>query len=98
MRKITEQVFDKVKKDLHWYVRTWAVASRFDLSVKTITQIKCSKDFEEYREQCQAQHPPTIYSLKDEILELHRLTFRKDNTYIAPPTARKAVAELQAHV
>lgn len=98
MHKITEELFHKAKKDLHWYTSSRSVATRLNLSIKTVIQIKHSITFQAYHEQSKAQHPPTLYSLKEEILELHKLTFKKDNTYIAPPTARKAIAELQANV
>lgn len=99
MKRVTEELFTQVKKPLYnRLTRPRVLANKFELSLKTILQIRGSKNFEEYCQQNRAQHPPVTFSLADEVLHLHKLTFRQDNDYIAPLTARQAILELQNKV
>lgn len=95
MSKITAQDFKRVKKMTWWKgARRTALAENLHLS--TVLNIKSCRDYEEYEELKRAEHPPTVDSLKDRVLELHRMTFQKPGiTYFEPRTARSAVVELQ---
>ena len=95
MKRVDEQLFNQVKSGLrNKWTSAEKVARRNELSAKTILQIRGSKNYEEYQQQNKAQHPEVKFSLKDHVLELHRLAFRQDNTYIPPKTARLAITEL----
>lgn len=95
MKRVDEQLFNQVKSGLrNKWTSAEKVARRNELSVKTILQIRGSKNYEEYQQQNKAQHPDVQFSLRDHVLELHRLAFRQDNTYIPPTTAKTAVIEL----
>lgn len=103
VQKITEEYYDEVKRSLN---RTWKwtrftkrhiqdVAYRHGISYKTVIQIKASKTYAEYREQVKAQHMDIKYSLREDVLALHKTVFDKgDNTYKAPLTAKTAVTQL----
>lgn len=95
MKRVDEQLFNQVKSGLrNKWTSAEKVARRNELSVKTVLQIRGSKDFAQYTENNKAQHPDIKFSLRDHVLELHRLAFRQDNTYIPPTTAKTAVIEL----
>lgn len=94
MRKIDEHTFKKVKGSI-WKMNVYQAAAKYDISPKTVLQIRGSHNFAQYREQCVAQHPEIQYSLADNVLELHKIVFRQDNTYIPPPTARRAIEQLK---
>lgn len=96
MKRVDQQTFDTIKKPLlNRFTRPQMLAKKYDLSLKTILQIRGSQNYPQYVQQNKAQHPPIKYSLRDEVLWLHDLTFNKnDNKYIQPPTARKAIEEL----
>lgn len=96
MKRIDEATFDSIKKSLYnRFARPRVIAKRFGISEKTARQIKGSTSWHDYHLQTLAQHPITLYSLKDEILHLHKLTFdKKDGKYSAPLTARTAIALL----
>jgi len=97
-RRIDEELFNQIKLPLrNRLTRPRALAKRFDISLKTCLMIKGSATYLDYKAQSKAQHPDNNYSLRDEVLYLHQQTFKKDNTYIPPPTARQAVVELQRH-
>lgn len=97
MRRLTEQTFKKIKGSFIWRT-TNQVAAKYDISFKTAAQIKVSKTFEDYTLLNKSQHPEVKYSLADNVINLHSIIFNKhDNTYIEPPTARKAVQELKLH-
>ena len=68
-------------------------AKKLNRSIKTVVQIKNSKTFDDYQDQNLAQHPPTKFSLRDNVLELHRLLFDHD-MYAAPSSAERAITEL----
>lgn len=103
VHKITEEYYDEVKRSLN---STWKwtrftkrhiqdVAYRHGISYKTVVQIKASRTYAEYQEQVKAQHPETIYSLREDVLALHKTVFDKnDNTYKAPRSAKTAVTQL----
>ena len=95
MRKLDEQTFLSIKKPLYnRFARPKVLAKRFDVSEKTILQVRGSQNYSQYRQNVIAQHPPVTFSLRDEVLFLHELTFKKDSSYVAPSTARVAVEEL----
>ena len=95
VRKITKEYFDDVKHTIKWSTAKRA-AKIHGISLKTALQIKGSKDYQEYRDQCKAQHPDTKFSLAEQVFETHKIVFDKgDNKYIAPLTARTAILELQ---
>lgn len=91
--KITKEVFDHAKRNIGRYGKAQAMR-RFNFSMKTAVQIECSKDYRMYRRQVKAQHPLTTYSLAEDVLTLHYQIFWKDNTYIAPRSAKLAITEL----
>lgn len=96
MKRIDEATFDSIKKPLYnRFARPRVIAKRFGISEKTARQIKGSTSWADYHLQTLAQHPQTLYSLRDEVLHLHKLSFCIDNTYIPPKTARTAIKELQ---
>jgi len=87
---ITPELHKRVKRHLLWQTAS-QTANKFYLSKKTVIQIRGTRTFEEYAESNKAQHPGTGHSLKEDILELHKLMFDKhDNKYLAPLTATKA--------
>ncbi len=58
-------------------------------------QIKNSATYQDYVDLCKSQHPETIYSLREDVLALHKTVFDKnDNTYKAPRSAKTAVTQL----
>lgn len=92
--RITPEYFNETKRFVRWHTikRT---ADRFGISRKTALQVRGSNTYHQYQENVRAQHPPTKYSLGEDVLELHRLTFdKKDNKYLTPPSARKAMIDL----
>lgn len=99
MKKVTEPLFLQVKGGLfNKFAKPYRLAAKYDLSLKTIYQIRGSRTFAEYTQQNKAQHPEVQYSLAENVLNLHMIVFNKhDNKYIAPPTARKACEELKRH-
>ena len=97
MRKLSEDTFRKAKGSFIWRT-TNQVAAKYDISYKTAAQIKVSRNFEDYTLLNKSQHPELQYSLKDNVLDLHKIVFNKhDNKYIAPETARSAIQELKLH-
>jgi hypothetical protein len=102
--KITEEHFNDVKRSLknkwRWTRFTKRhieeIAELHGISLKTVMQIKNSETYKDYQDQNKAQHPPQVkFSLKEQILELHRLTYDlKDNKYIPPKTAQVAIMQL----
>lgn len=95
--RITEQLFDDIKYDMR-YRRLSKIMSVHNIGYKTAIQIDASKDFATYTAQNKAQHPVTLYSLADNVIELHNIIFNQhDNTYIVPKTAKQAIKEIQQH-
>ena len=93
--KITEQYFKEVKRTLRW-TTCRRTAHKHGISLKTVLQIKGSKDYAEYKAQCKAQHPKIKFSLRDEVLATHRLVFEEDGKpYINPGTAQNAINALR---
>lgn len=95
MKALTEAEFYEINRAIEKHSITF-IANKYDRSPKTILQIRGSLSFSQYQQQNQAQHPPTVYSLKDQVLYAHRLMFRQDNTYIPPETARQAIYDIQS--
>lgn len=104
VRKITEDYYNEVRRSLK---DTWKwtrftkrnindVAYKHGISYKTVIQIKASNTYAEYIEQVRAQHDsPQVFSLRDAILQLHKLRYDKgDNTYKEPRIARTAITQL----
>lgn len=96
MRKVTQSDFKVIKGGIFWKLKPSQAAAKYDLSLKTVLQIRGSHDYTQYQEQNKAQHPEIQYSLREHVLDLHKRVFNDhSNTYIAPNTARRAVLELQ---
>jgi len=95
MSKVTFQEFKDIKKYL-WVHSAKATARKFDRHLSTIINIKGCKNFVDYEELVKSEHKPTKDSLADRVFELHKMVFMKQGiTYFAPPTARRAVIDLQ---
>lgn len=98
MSKIDEHTFKKVKGGIFWKLTPQQAATKYEISEKTVFQIRGSHDYKQYKEQVKAQHPEIQYSLADNVLHLHEIIFNKrDNKYIQPQTARRAIEELKLH-
>lgn len=96
MKRIDDTTFKKVKKWL--YIRQpKAVANKFDLHESTVLNIRGCKNFREYREMVEAEHPPTKYSLGEDVIWLHRKLLQTKD-YIAPDTAHNAMVEIKEWV
>lgn len=95
MKKLTFQEFKEIKRYL-WVHSVKGTAKKFDRHLSTICNIKGCKNYVDYEELVKAEHPETKDSLADRVYELHRMTFQKPGlTYFKPPSARRAVIELQ---
>ena len=93
--KVTFDEFKDIKKHL-WVHTAKSTANKFDRHLSTIINIKGCKNFVDYEELVKSEHQPTQDSLADRVYELHKMVFMKPGiTYFKPPTARKAVIELQ---
>lgn len=94
--KIDEHTFKKIKGSIFWKMNVYQAAAKYDLSAKTVLQIRGSKSWSEYRQQNLAQHPEIQYSLADNVLHLHKIILdARDNKYLPPSTARRAVEQLK---
>ena len=92
--RVTEQLFHRVKKD--WFTTNLKKSQKYEVSLKTILQIRGSKDYYEYRENVMAQHPEEHqFSIKEAVMNAHWLMFRKDDSYLPPLTGRRAIIEIQ---
>ena len=101
--KITEQYFKEVKQSLN-SKKKWTrftkrnieeVANKHGISYKTVMQIKNCVDYQDYVEINKSQHPEVKYSLKEDVLKLHKLLFDyKDNKYITPASAKEAIGSI----
>lgn len=97
MRHIKENDFKAIKGNIFWRHTPAQAAAKYDVSVKTVLQIRGSHDYQQYKEQVKAQHLPVKNSLRDEILSLHRRMFnKKDNKYIEPRSAMMAIREIKS--
>lgn len=67
VKKITPEYFDVTKRILRWNTNR-RTARKTGLSLKTVLQIRGSKNYTEYMEQCKAQHPETKYSAREDLL------------------------------
>lgn len=95
IKKLTPQYFEDTKRIMRWTTNK-RTANKTGLSLKTVLQIRGSKTYKEHQEQNKAQHPDVQFSLGEHVLNLHKLVFDKgDNKYIAPPTARLAIVQLE---
>jgi hypothetical protein len=96
MKRITSHDFAIIKHGLrNKFTTARNLANRYEVSLKTVYQIRGSKDFGEYTQQNKAQHPDTKFSLAESVLELHDMTFnRHDNKYLSPKSAKQAIGEL----
>lgn len=92
--RITPDFFHDIKKFNRWHTNK-RTADKFGIHLSTVINIRGSQTYIQYKQLVAAEHTPVKYSLRDDILELHKLTFNKqDNKYITPPTAKIAVQEL----
>ena len=94
-RPIDKYEFAQAKRWLMSY-SIESTAKKLGRSIKTIVQIKNSKTFDDYQDQNKAQHCKVNFSLRDEILDLHRGLFTpEDGVYIQPSAARTAIAQIK---
>ena len=92
--RITPETFNEVKNYVRWHTNK-RTSDKFKLHISTVINIRGSQTYAQYRQLVKAEHPPTKYSLADDIYQLHSLTFNKhDNKYIQPKTAKSAIQEL----
>ena len=95
IHKVTEEYFREVKRTIRWTTNK-RTATKHGLHLSTVINIRGSRNYEEYRQLVKAEHQPTLFSLKDHVLDLHKLVFdKKDNNYFPPKTARTAVTQLE---
>ena len=94
-KRVTSDTFKIIKRALIFNIRPWLVARKHGVSLKTVLQIRGSKDFDEYTAQNKAQHPPIKYSLADSIFELHRSIFKEDP---AVKSARVALENIESYI
>lgn len=91
-KRIEPESFKAMKTWLHMGERPRAIASRYDVHLSTVLNIKGCKNYEEYREIVKAEHPPVKYSLRDEVMELHRyLHDEGDGQYFYPRNCQIAM-------
>lgn len=94
IKKLTLEHFSEVKRYIRWHT-TKRTAKKFGISIKTALQVRGSNSYYQYRENVKAQHPEIKYSLREDVLALHKTVFDKgDNTYKAPLTAKTAITQL----
>ena len=67
IHKLTEEYFNDIKRTLRWTTNKRA-AYKHGVSLKTALQVRGSKNYKEYQEQKNAQHPETKYSAKKDLL------------------------------
>ena len=95
-QRITPDLFKSIKIYSQWNTSK-RCARKHSVSLKTILQIRGSRNFEQYTENNKAQHPPyKIHSLRDDLLDIHSLIFNKhDNRYLTPLTGKKAAMDIK---
>lgn len=92
--KVTQEEFYTIKKQLRWST-VRSVAKKRDRHLSTIININGCKTYSDYTELVKAEHPKTEFSLKEQVLELHKFVFDVgDSKYFAPRTARVALVDL----
>lgn len=95
VRKIKPEYFNEVKWSIRWNRSMKKVAAKHGISLSTVLNIKGCKNYTEYMELVRSEHQPTQFSLRDEVLALHKTVFDKgDSKYHEPLTARIAVTQL----
>ena len=98
MKRIDQDTFRQVKRMTRLH-RTSTIVRRTGLHNSTVLNIRGCKNYGEYREMVQAEHPPVKYSLADDVLEIHRRLFEKPTVaYIPPKTAQQAMQEIKKEV
>lgn len=100
MKHIDEHAFLQIKGGMFSkFSSPHRVAAKNDVSLKTVLQVRGSRNFKEYTQQNKAQHLPVKNSLRDEILGLHRGLFSEgDGKYFPPSSAMRAIGEIKAKV
>lgn len=94
MKSVTGTEFHIIKKQLR-FRSAESVARKNERHLSTIINIKGSKNYEEYKKLVESEHQPVKYSLMQKVLDLHKIMFDNgDNKYIAPTTAKMAIAKL----
>ena len=68
--RVTEELFIQLKDEL-LYSEPLTVAIKNHMSIKTILQIKGSQFYTDYVAMKKAQHPPTKYSMRQEITNIN---------------------------
>lgn len=93
--KITPEYFTLVKRSIRWNWSMKKVAAKHGISLSTALNIKGCKTYAEYMELVKSEHQPTVYSMRDAAIDLHKLVFDKNNNkYVPPKTGQQAMNEL----
>lgn len=94
-KRVTPQVFNKIKRQLRPWSRASRVAQRNNLHVSTVLNIKGCRNFKEYHALVVAEHQPTQYSIREEVMALHRKIYEQPNkAYIYPKNCKQALKEI----
>lgn len=94
--KLTEEYFNETKAYLRWHTNH-RTAKRTGLSLKTVLQIRGSRNYIEYQQQNKAQHPFTKYSIADDVMELHKELFHSEE-YKKPRNCQIALIHIRDRV
>lgn len=93
MKKVDQHTFKQVKVWLRLRPAK-AVARKFDLHESTVLNIRGCRNFDEYREQVKAEHPPIKYSLAEDVYEIHRMLSDQPD-YVRPRNAQIAMLDVK---
>ena len=96
MKKLTEVDFKKIKRSRWITPSPKEAAKKFGVSLKTVLQVRGSKNYQQYQEQNKAQHPPVKYSIADNVKDLHAKVFGGQDDYRTPTSARRALEQLKS--
>lgn len=66
IKKVTPEYFADTKRIMRWTTNR-RTARKTGLSLKTVLQIRGSKNYREYQEQTKAQHPSIKYSAREDL-------------------------------
>lgn len=92
IKRITPEYFREVKQSIRWNWSMKKVAHKHGISLSTVLNIKGCKNYLEYRELVKSEHNEIKFSIREAVLDLHKLVFDKgDNKYLAPKTGQEAI-------
>lgn len=95
MKRITEQSFNRIKRQLKPWTRPHRVAQKEGLHISTVLNIKGCRDYREYRMLVESEHQPVKYSVRDDVMALHRRIYEVPNkAYVYPKNCKQAMAEI----